>query len=110
MLRMIATILLLGCSVWDCMAGEPDSLTKRGRILAKQMCAGCHAIGNSGQSPHVGAPAFRALDRRVDFDRFEERLRGGLMSGHPDMPTFRFTRADARAFIAYLRSIQAPEQ
>jgi hypothetical protein len=34
MLRMIATILLLGCSVWDGMAGEPDSLTKRGRILA----------------------------------------------------------------------------
>jgi hypothetical protein len=69
MLRMIATILLLGCSVWDGMAGEPDSLTKRGRILAKEMCAGCHAIGNSGQSPHVGVPAFRALDRRADFDQ-----------------------------------------
>ena len=31
-----------------------------------------------------------------------------LMVGHPDMPTFRFTREDARAFLLYLRSIQAP--
>ena len=28
--------------------------------------------------------------------------------GHPDMPTFRFTREDARGFVLYLRSIQAP--
>jgi len=70
------------------------------------MCAGCHAIGRTGQSPHLGAPAFRTLDSRVDLDRFSERLRQGLMSDHPDMPTFRFTREDARAFIAYLRSIQ----
>ena len=53
-------------------------------------------------------PAFRALDRRVDLDSFMERLREGLMVGHPDMPTFRFTREDARAFLLYLRSIQAP--
>jgi mono/diheme cytochrome c family protein len=72
------------------------------------MCAGCHAIGRSGQSPHIGAPAFRTLDRRVNLDTFIERLREGLTSGHPDMPTFRFTREDARAFIAYLRSIQMP--
>jgi cytochrome c len=107
MRRMIATVLRLGCSVWDGTAGECDSLKKRGRSLSKEMCAGCHAIGISGQSPHIGAPAFRDLDRRIDFDRFEERLPGGLMSGHPDMPTFRFTRSDARAFIAYLRFIQA---
>jgi hypothetical protein len=35
-------------------------------------------------------------------------LREGLMVGHPDMPTFRFKREDARGFVLYLRSIQAP--
>ena len=39
---------------------------------------------------------------------FMEQLREGLTVGHPDMPTFRFTREDARAFLLYLRSIQAP--
>jgi len=72
------------------------------------MCSQCHEIGRRGESPHAGAPPFRALDRRLDLDSFMERLREGLMSGHPDMPTFRFTREDARTFVLYLRSIQAP--
>ena len=43
-----------------------------------------------------------------DLDSFTNWLREGLISGHPDMPMFRFTREDARALTAYLRSIQAP--
>jgi hypothetical protein len=31
---------------------------------------------------------------------------GNTAYGHPDMPTFRFTRADARALVSYLRSIE----
>jgi len=72
------------------------------------MCVPCHAIGRRGSSPHRAAPAFRELSRRVDLDRFSIRLREGLISGHPDMPMFRFARDDARALTAYLRSIQAP--
>jgi len=44
----------------------------------------------------------------VDLDSFTARLREGLISGHPDMPMFRFTREDARALTAYLRAIQGP--
>jgi hypothetical protein len=73
---------------------EPDKLLEQGKLLA------------SDASPHAQAPAFRALDRRVDLDTFFQRLREGVTVGHPDMPTFRFARDDARAFIAYLRSIQ----
>jgi cytochrome c len=81
---------------------------QHGRALAEQMCAPCHAIGRSGGSPHVGAPTFRQLDRAVDLDAFAARLRAGLMVGHPDMPMFRFKHEDARDFVLYLRSIQAP--
>jgi hypothetical protein len=48
------------------------------------------------------------LGERLDLDTLTERLRAGLSSDHPDMPTFRFSRQEARAFVAYLRSIQAP--
>ena len=72
------------------------------------MCSPCHAIGENGSSPHSAAPTFRSLSRRVDLDTFSNRLREGLISGHPDMPMFRFSREDARALTAYLRSIQAP--
>jgi len=86
---------------------QPQSAgAARARLGKNVLAMSCHR--QSGESPHAGAPAFRALDGRVDLDSFMERLREGLMVGHPDMPTFRFTREDARAFLVYLRSIQAP--
>jgi mono/diheme cytochrome c family protein len=85
----------------------PSALERQGVALADRMCAPCHAIGKTGASPHAGAPAFRDLGNRVDLDEFPHRLREGVTSGHPDMPTFRFSREDARALTAYLRSIQA---
>ena len=70
------------------------------------MCAACHAVGATDSSPHSDAPPFRKLEKRLDLDLFVDRLRENLTSGHPDMPTFRFTREDAQALVAYLRSIQ----
>jgi mono/diheme cytochrome c family protein len=87
---------------------QRDALSAQGRALAERMCAQCHAIGPSGRSPHVDAPPFRQLGRRLDLDSFAERLRETLTVDHSEMPAFRFTRPDARAFVMYLRSIQAP--
>ena len=81
-------------------------LQRQGHALAEQLCAQCHAVGTSGSSPHAAAPTFRSLARRVDLDTFMHRLREGLISGHSDMPTFRFKREDARALVDYLRAIQ----
>jgi len=89
-------------------AAALTALERRGRALAARLCAECHAIGKSGASPHAGAPAFRSLEQRADLDTFARRLRRGLMSGHHDMPMFRFSREDARAMVAYLRAIQRP--
>ena len=78
------------------------------RLSLKDCARNVMPSAGDGQSPNAGAPPFRTLDRRVDLDSFSDRLREGLMVGHPDMPTFRFTREDARGFVLYLRSIQAP--
>jgi mono/diheme cytochrome c family protein len=108
MLGLAIIYLLLATSGGLAQERKASSLEEHGRALAERMCSACHAIGRSGESQHVGAPAFRALDRRVELDTFTDRLREGLMSDHPDMPTFRFTREDARALLMYLRSIQVP--
>jgi cytochrome c len=107
-IRTTLAALLLGPSIGFAQEDEPSAAERQGRALAERMCAECHAIGKSGQSPHANAPPFHALDRRLNLDTFMERLREGLMVGHPDMPAFRFTREDARSFVLYLRSIQAP--
>jgi len=101
-------INLLGLSTSFAEESVPSALERQGRALAERMCAQCHAIGKSRSSPHSAAPTFRELSRRVDLDSFTNRLREGLISGHPDMPMFRFAREDARALTAYLRFIQAP--
>jgi mono/diheme cytochrome c family protein len=36
----------------------------------------------------------------------EEALGEGIMSGHPDMPEFKFDAKDVGAIVSYLKSIQ----
>jgi len=105
MIRATATaffIVALGVGV----CGALTAPQQRGRALAERFCAACHAVGSHGASPHVGAPPFRKLDTRLDLDGLAGRLREGLASSHPDMPMFRFSREDANAVVAYLRTIQ----
>lgn len=107
MTRLIAAALvLLGQSCIGGLAAEPA--VERGEALAASLCAQCHAISDDAESPRTDAPEFPRLGQRIDLDMFMDRLQQGLTSGHPDMPTFRFTRDDARALVAYLRSVQAP--
>jgi mono/diheme cytochrome c family protein len=82
-----------------------QELAARGHALLSEMCASCHGIERTGASPHPAAPPFRIISRRLEIDDLYEKLREGLSSGHHDMPTFRFTREDARAARAYLRAI-----
>ncbi len=85
---------------------EARNPVRHGRALVKEFCARCHAVGRSDRSPNVAAPPFRAIGHSYDLDRFAERLQRGISSGHPDMPEFKFSRVDAQAMQAYLRSIQ----
>lgn len=107
MFRTIAAIVFAGFVVAAPL--EAEALTKlqqRGHALAQRMCGTCHAIGTSGDSPHIGAPRFRELGDRLDLSTFGRALRRGIESGHQDMPRFRFTREDADAMVAYIRAIQ----
>lgn len=96
-----AAALLMLTSV--AVAQEP---AVTGRALLEEHCASCHAIGKTGDSPREGAPAFRTLNSSFNMDEFPAKLQGGLMSGHPAMPEFKFDEESARAVTAYLRSIQ----
>lgn len=83
-----------------------ETLQQHGKELAQRLCGHCHAIGPSGASPLPAAPRFRTLDDRIDLSQLPRRLEDGLLSGHQDMPMFRFTPGDAGALVAYMRSVQ----
>lgn len=83
-----------------------QSNLKQGETLLTRDCSRCHAVGPTGNSPRPDAPAFRTLGTRYPIDSLEEALGEGIMSGHPDMPEFRFDADEVGAIIDYLKSIQ----
>jgi cytochrome c len=101
----VLLILLTTIAVGSARAQDD---VERGRLLVTGLCGECHAVGRTGASPRAGAPTLRSIDERTDLDELVDRLRAGLQSTHADMPSFRFSREDARAAVAYLRSIQGP--
>ena len=104
--RMMAVaLLMLAAGSAPAMA---ETLQQRGEVLARGMCICCHAIGRTGNSKHPAAPRFRSLDNQTNLAKLSVRLQGGLLTGHEDMPLFRFSRDDADAMVAYIRSIQGP--
>jgi cytochrome c len=82
------------------------ALLRRGEAILARDCARCHATTRTGESPHPQAPLFRTLSQRYPIESLEEALGEGIISGHPDMPEFRFSGDDVGAIIAYLKSIQ----
>ncbi len=87
-------------------AASADDETRRGEALVSRQCVSCHAVGRVGASTHAQAPPFRSLSAKYPIDALQEALGEGLVSGHPDMPEFKFSGPDVGAIIAYLKSIQ----
>jgi cytochrome c len=89
-------------------ASAAEGPVHRGEQLVTRDCSRCHAVGRIGASQHPQAPPFRTLGRRYPVESLEEALAEGIISGHPDMPQFRYAGEDVGAIIAYLKSIQQP--
>lgn len=105
---LAAGVLVVATSVWagPGQAADDAATLRQGQSLLRRDCGGCHAVERRGESPRPGAPAFRNLSRRYDVDSLGEALAEGLMTGHPEMPEFRFGPDEVDALLGYLRSIQ----
>ncbi len=79
---------------------------KRGEALLAKECSRCHATARTGESRHPQAPLFRSLAKRYPIESLEEALGEGIISGHTDMPEFKFEGDEVGAIVAYLKSIQ----
>lgn len=104
-IAIYATALPVMAATQPLFATELQQL--HGKELAQRLCSQCHSIGRTDASPLPAAPRFRALDDRIDLSQLPDRIQAGLLSGHEDMPMFRFSHGDADAIVAYIRSIQS---
>jgi mono/diheme cytochrome c family protein len=102
LLSLAAGLSITAHVVGDARADNPQ----RGRALAEKHCAMCHAIERQGESPLRIAPPFRSLHFRYPVDSLQEALAEGIMTGHPQMPMFRFSPRDVGDLIAYLKTLE----
>lgn len=79
---------------------------QRGFAILQTNCARCHAIKRVGSSPLPAAPPFRTLHERYPVESLQESLAEGIVTGHPDMPEFRFNPDQVGDVIAYLKSLE----
>lgn len=97
-------LIILLMIAWSVSAHALDRGLQHGRALLMRMCSECHAVGETGRSPHPDAPPFRSFSEEKLYDEdFRERLLNGLSTMHPDMPTFHFREQDAQDAVDYLK-------
>ena len=104
---LVMPMMAIGC--WGMLSSEPraeDGSVQRGREIAEANCAGCHAIGGTGDSPLAMAPPFRTLHQRYPVESLAEALSEGIVTGHAEMPQFVFESPQIEDFIYYLKSLE----
>jgi cytochrome c len=107
MMRKSAIWVSVAMAAWlpgVCLAQSAATI-KAGHGIAQKLCAGCHAIGMGGSSPHPAALPFRDIAAKGHVENLEEALGEGIVVGHPDMPQWRFGPRDVGALVAYLKSL-----
>jgi mono/diheme cytochrome c family protein len=84
----------------EAQTGDPGA----GVTYAKQVCAQCHAIDQTGTSPEPTAPPFKDVANTTGMTA--TALRVWLSTSHPTMPNIIVEPQDMDNVIAYILSLK----
>lgn len=85
------------------MSASPAA--ERGLQFVTRSCAGCHAVGNVGQSANAVAPPFASVRMRHTAIGLERSLAEIARDGHGEMPPIYMTAAEVQDIVAYIESL-----
>lgn len=94
------------------VAGPPqvvDEAVMRGASYATANCAGCHAIGATGESVYRAAPAFRNLRASWSSVALELRLSRAVGRQHYGMPPRILTPSESHDLAAFIQNQRQPD-
>jgi cytochrome c len=103
--RPFALAAVLGLMAASGVLAGDEEMVAQGKALVEEKCARCHAIGMDDKSPHEKAPPFRDVVEIYPSENLAEALAEGIVSGHADMPVFKFEPPQIEAFLGYLNSL-----
>lgn len=90
------------------MASEPGD-ARAGHVFASLHCAECHMVTPSpDKSPNANAPPF--ADVAASPGMTGRALAVWLQTSHPTMPDFLIAQDDRDNVIAYIMSLQPPQE
>lgn len=88
------------------LAAAEEASAARGRALTGIVCARCHAVRMTGESPMREAPPLRKLAESFPIGDLADVLDEGVERRHPAMPDFRLDPSDAADLTAYMRTLR----
>ena len=97
-------LALLAAASGRLQAQEEGDLQK-GRALAREVCAACHAIEKGQPSPNADAPAFEAIASTRGMSG--RALVVALQTAHRTMPNSVLVGDELRGVIAYILSLKS---
>src|SRR5262245_35727082 len=100
----IHVVALLAALQASKAVAQSQAVLERGRSIAEQKCARCHAIGRDDERPHAIVTPFRELHTRYPIEMLVDAQASGVISGHDEMPMFELSRTDMHALLAYIDS------
>lgn len=117
-MRVLPLILLLAVAAASSACARPPAPARpapgaqdpvaaaaaRGHAVAQRVCARCHAIEASGDSPDARAPAFRTLTGQFVPLTLERKLAEIAETGHYDMPPVSVHADEVADLAAYINS------
>jgi cytochrome c len=98
-------LMLIVIFVWVPPVHAQDALVGKGKTLADNNCAVCHAIGTMGDSPLLEAPPFRDVALNYDLGELQDAFNEGVATEHPVMPDWQMTPDQAEALAAFIMSL-----
>lgn len=105
MSRISVTLLSLTLALAAGAASAADKPEKRGRAIARESCASCHAVeANRAASPVAKAPPFASVEMQHTAG-LEGRLANLTAKGHYGMPPITLDAQQVEDLKLYIESI-----
>jgi mono/diheme cytochrome c family protein len=104
-MTLIAAATLAACATEPVPARQSGN-AEVGHQVAQELCAHCHAIERTGDSPNAAAPPLRLALSNYRSDRLVDDLHASRAVSLRRMPVFHFGEGHEYDIVAYLLSIQ----
>jgi len=104
-MMLIAATALAACTTEPAPAWQSGD-AEVGHQVAQDLCAQCHAIERTGDSPNAAAPPFRQALWNYRPDWLADDLHASRAVSLRRMPVFHFGEGHEYDIVAYLLAIQ----